>query len=290
MRASVILPAILAATVGALALVLPAAGTVTRTLGEPSTRAQRARTLGGGQLIEGPCPPRYPRCLAFTFDDGPEWSTTPRLLEMLAARRIRATFFVVGHRLDGPQPHHALNRRVLRDIVRQGHRVGNHTYRHVVLDGRRQETIDREIDDTAALITRETGQRPWLLRAPFGALATQRTIKAVFSRRYTPVYWQLDTEDWAVTSSRDVLRNFRRVLAESPRGGVVLMHDTRAWSVAAFPMILADIDRRNAELTARGEAPYRIVGLEDFWQPVRPEEGPRGLPLVRGRHRRPGPR
>ena len=54
-------------------------------------------------------------------------------------------------------------------------------------------------------------------------------------------------------------------------------------SVAAFPLVLAEIDRRNAALTARGEAPYQIIGLEDFWQPVRPDEAPRGLPLPRRR-------
>jgi len=285
MRPSVIALSLVAAALVAALGVAPAHGTWSRTLGEPAPRGARARTLGRGQLIEGRCPPQYPRCLAFTFDDGPEWSTTPRLLDMLEARRIRATFFVVGHRIDGDAPHHRLNRAVLRDVARRGHRIGNHTFRHIVLDGLRQERLDREIDDTARIITRETGQRPWLFRAPFGALASQRTIKAVFSRQYTPVYWELDTTDWAVNSSRAVLENFRRVLNESPRGGVVLMHDTRPWSVNAFPLILAEIDRRNARLVAQGEAPYRIIGLEEFYQPLRVTEAPRGMPLPR-QHRR----
>lgn len=279
---------LLATALCSLAVISPALGTVTRTMGDPTPRRVRLRTLRDGQLIEGPCPAQYPRCIAFTFDDGPEWSTTPRLLDMLAARHIRATFFVVGHRLQGPENHHRLNRLVLRDIARRGHRIGNHTHNHVVLDGLRPEAIAREIDDTAELIARETGGRPWLLRAPFGALASDRALKAVFSRRYTPVYWQLDTEDWNVTSARAVLLNFRRVLDESPRGGVVLMHDTRPWSVTAFPLVLNEIDRRNASLIARGEAPYRIVGLEDFWQPLGARELPRGLPLVRGRRTRVG--
>lgn len=270
---------------GALLGIAPARGTDTRTFGEPAPRGARARTLGEGQLIEGACPPRYPRCLAFTFDDGPEWSTTPRLLDLLEARRIRATFFVVGHRIDGEEPHHRLNRAVLRDITRRGHRVGNHSFHHVVLDGLRQTTLDHEIDDTAAIIARETGQRPWLFRAPFGALASPRTVKSVFARLYTPVYWELDTRDWSVNSARAVLENFRGLLDRHPRGGVVLMHDTRPWSVQAFPLILGEIDRRNARLSARGEAPYRIVGLEEFWQPLRETDTPRGMPLPRRRHR-----
>lgn len=286
MRPVAIALSLAATLLGAGLGIRPALGTVTRTVGEPALPGARARTLGRGNLIEGRCPPQYPRCLAFTFDDGPEWSTTPRLLDMLEARRIRATFFVVGHRIDGPQPHHALNRAVLRDIARRGHRIGNHTYQHVVLDDLGQRRLDREIDDTARIITRETGRRPWLFRAPFGALATQRTIKAVFSRQYTPVYWELDTLDWNVRSSRAVLDNFRALLDQYPRGGVVLMHDTRPWSVNAFPSILAEVDRRNARLIARGEAPYRIIGLEEFWQPMRNDEAPRGMPLPRRRRAR----
>ena len=284
-------PVVIALSLAAMALgaglgIRPAEGTSTRTLGEPSPPNARARTLGRGQLIEGRCPPQYPRCLSFTFDDGPEWSTTPRLLDMLEARRIRATFFVVGHRIDGEENHHRLNRAVLRDIARRGHRIGNHTFRHVLLDGLSQDALGREIDATARIIQRETGRRPWLLRAPFGELATQRTIKAVFSRQYTPVYWELDTVDWRVNSPRAVLENFRGLLDAYPRGGVVLMHDTRPWSVHAFPLILAEIDRRNARLVARGEAPYRIIGLEEFWQPLRNDEAPRGMHLPRRRRTR----
>ena len=80
--------------------------------------------------------------------------------------------------------------------------------------------------------------------------------------------------------------NFRGLLDAYPRGGVVLMHDTRPWSVHAFPLILAEIDRRNARLVARGEAPYRIIGLEEFWQPLRNDEAPRGMPLPRRRRTR----
>jgi peptidoglycan-N-acetylglucosamine deacetylase len=254
----------------------------------PARPSRGARDLGHGQLIEGRCPPSMPRCIAFTFDDGPECRYTPRVLDALDARGIKATFFVVGHRLDGDDAYHTANRAVLRDTLRRGHLIGNHTYHHVELDHLREAALSDEIDRTEALIRRATGQRAWLLRAPFGALLRQRTVDAVFSRGYTPVFWELDTRDWATPSVDAVVEGFRAALAESPRGGVVLIHDTHWWSVAALPRILAVIDRRNASLVAAGEAPYRFINLDALYQPLGTET-PRGMPLPRRHHHRDQP-
>ncbi len=224
------------------------------------------RDHAGGQPAVGGCGPNGSRhCLALTFDDGPDCTTTPRVLETLRAHGLHATFFVVGHRLDGDDPYHTRNRAVLRETYLQGHLVGNHSYHHVVLDGLRTEVLDDEIDRTAALITRATGHRPWLLRAPYGAFASARTVNSVYARGYTPVGWTLDTMDWSVDSPARVLQNFRAVLSSHPHGGVVLMHDTHPWSVAALPGILHEIEQRNAVLHASGGIPYEIVGLSEFF-------------------------
>ncbi|MBI5513150.1 MAG: polysaccharide deacetylase family protein [Deltaproteobacteria bacterium] len=238
-----------------------------------------------GPGYDGGCGLRGPRrCLAFTFDDGPDCHTTPAVLETLRRHRLRATFFVVGHRLDGDDPYHARNREVLREIVRDGHRVGNHTYQHVVLDGLRPERLAWEIDRTEALIRGVTGQRPSLLRAPFGALSTRRAVEAVHLRGYTHVHWDVDTMDWSVASADAVTQNFRQVLAYHPRGGVVLLHDTHPWSVRAFPQLLAYLSQTNRQARARGERPWELVGVEEFLP--RPEDpttpAPRGQPAAAG--------
>ncbi|MDB4931502.1 MAG: deacetylase, partial [Myxococcaceae bacterium] len=241
------------------------------------------RSLLGGQHIDGRCPPRTRRCLAFTFDDGPEIVTTPRLLDLLDAHRVRATFFVVGHRIDGDEPHHRAQRDLLREIVRRGHLLGNHTYHHVVLGNLRPSQIAFEIDRTGDLVQRATGRRPELMRAPFGMLTAPRSLGAVAARNLTPAYWMIDTHDWEVTSAEAVQARFRRELLEHPHGGVVLMHDTRPWSVRAFPLIMQVVARRNAELVARGEAPFTILNLDQFVVP-RGAEALRGAPLNLRRH------
>ncbi|MDP3218020.1 MAG: polysaccharide deacetylase family protein [Deltaproteobacteria bacterium] len=221
----------------------------------------------GGRLIGGGGCER--RCIAFTFDDGPNWETTPALLDTLDRRGIRATFFVTGHRLDGDGEVARRNREVLATEWRHGHLVGNHTYHHDLLDTMTEATLRFEIDRTEALIQGVLGERVWLFRAPYGALHHPRAVGAVFSRGYTPVFWAMDSSDWRVNTAEGVLANVRAELDRAPRGGVLLMHDTLPWSVAAFPLILDEIAARNAAFVARGEEPYEVVGLERFYEPLR---------------------
>lgn len=226
-----------------------------------SQRFRGGRLIGGGGCAR--------RCIAFTFDDGPNWETTPALLDALDRRGIRATFFVTGHRIDGDGEVARRNRAVLATEWRHGHLVGNHTYHHDLLDTMSEATLRYEIDRTESLIHGVVGERVYLFRAPYGALHHPRAVSAVFSRGYTPVFWAMDSSDWRVNTAEAVLANVRAELDRAPRGGVLLMHDTLPWSVAAFPLILAEIDARNTALLARGEEPYEVVGLEGFYEPLR---------------------
>lgn len=227
-----------------------------------------------GRLIRGYC---THRCIAFTFDDGPAWETTPTLLDTLDRRGIRATFFVTGHRMDGDGEVALRNRQILRREWDRGHLIGNHTYHHDLLDTMNDNTLRFEIDRTADLIHQTLGVRSWLFRAPYGALHHPRAVRAVFSRGYTPVFWAMDSNDWRVNTAEAVLANVRGELDRSPHGGVLLMHDTLPWSVAAFPLIVDEIEARNRALVARGQEPYQIIGLEELYEPL---IDPRAHPLV----------
>ncbi|MBI5513183.1 MAG: polysaccharide deacetylase family protein [Deltaproteobacteria bacterium] len=240
---------------------------------------------GHGRMIDGHCPPRR-RCVAFTFDDGPSWETTPRLLDELDRRGLPATFFVTGHRLDGRGEVARRNREVLQRTWARGYLVGNHTYNHDLLDTMNEAQLRFELDRTSALIEEALGTRVWLFRAPFGALHHPTAVRAVFSRGYTPVFWGMDSNDWRVNTPEGVLANVRAELERSPRGGVLLMHDTLPWSVAAFPLIVDELERRSAELVARGEQPYQVVSMEAFWQPLRTAPAPSRPPRPRRPRRR----
>ncbi len=236
-----------------------------------------AARFRGGRLMRGQC---ARRCIAFTFDDGPNWETTPRLLTTLGQRGLRATFFVTGHRLDGPGEVARRNRETLHAAWEQGHLIGNHTYRHDLLDTMDEARLTYEIDRTGQLIQGVIGERVYLFRAPYGALNHPRAVRAVFSRGYTPAFWAMDSRDWQVNTPEAVLANVREELARSSRGGILLMHDTLPWSVDAVPRILDEIEARNRDLLARGQEPYEIVGLERFYEALRPGNDPRRRPTA----------
>jgi peptidoglycan/xylan/chitin deacetylase (PgdA/CDA1 family) len=229
-----------------------------------------ARFRSGG-MIRGECARRP--CIALTFDDGPEFANTPRILDELDRHGVRATFFVTGHRMDGDGDVAERNRETLRDTFRRGHLVGNHTYHHDVMDTMSEATLNTEIDRTATLIREVIGQPTYLFRAPYGALHEQRAVHAVYSRGLTPVFWGIDSRDWAVHTPEEVLANVQAGLDATPRGGVILFHDTLPRTADALPLVFAEIERRNEARRARGELAYEFVGLEELWEPIASRRG-----------------
>lgn len=96
--------------------------------------------------------------VALTFDDGPDARWTPRLLDILRDRKVRATFFVIGENaLRHPE--------LLRRMEREGHAIGNHTYSHAALTKLSAEQIAEEVDKCDDAIARATGHRPEIGRA-----------------------------------------------------------------------------------------------------------------------------
>jgi peptidoglycan-N-acetylglucosamine deacetylase len=220
----------------------------------------------GGGLIRGHCARRP--CIALTFDDGPDFNTTPLILDELERHNVRATFFVTGHRIDGSGEVARKNREVLADTWRRGHMVGNHTYHHELLDTTEEPTLSRELDRTGELIEQTLGQRTYLFRAPYGALHHPRAVRAVYSRGLTPVFWEIDSRAWEARTDAELLSNVRAGLAARPRGGVILFHDTLPRTTRVLPHVFAEIERLNQARREQGQPVYEFVGLDELWQPV----------------------
>ena len=143
-----------------------------------------ASQLFGPSLI---APPR-PGELALTFDDGPNPLWTPRLLDLLSRRGVRATFFLVGSRA---QSHPAL----VRQILAAGHCIGNHSWSHRNLAMAPSSTIEDQLSRTNQTLAEITGAPPRFFRPPYGA---RRPATLAIARRLglTPVLWNAMTSDW----------------------------------------------------------------------------------------------
>lgn len=177
----------------------------------------------------------YTRCqvpgsvIAVTFDDGPHPEFTPRLLDTLKERNIKATFFLVGRSA-------AAHPQVVKRMVEEGHEVANHTWAHPLLTGYSTEGVSSQLKRAHDAIEKAGGVAPILYRPPYGGvrLGQRRSIQEQFG--YPTILWDFDPLDWQ--SPRSVQKVHDRVLAGTKPGSIVLLHDIHETTVNAMPATL----------------------------------------------------
>src|SRR5258708_91842 len=193
-------------------------------------------------LVHGP---PGARGVALTFDDGPDRRWTPVVLELLAARNLSATFFVVGRKVDD-HPH------IVRDIIARGHAVGIHSYEHDRLFALRgQRRVRRDLERAIASVERATGLRSRLFRPPIGQ--TNPVIARVAEEL------DLEVVGWSArgldglrrTPPETVASRIDRGLRD---GAIVLLHDAPETGdaeppgVRALPLVLDAIASRGLDV------------------------------------------
>jgi peptidoglycan/xylan/chitin deacetylase (PgdA/CDA1 family) len=172
--------------------------------------------------------PGVGRTVAITFDDGPSAKLTPQLLDMLKARGIHATFFVVGQNAaEYPD--------ILKRAVAEGHEIGNHSWSHPQLTRLSADGVAAQIEKTNAAIRAAIGHDPVVMRPPYGA--TNAKLDRLFNEKYgmKVILWSVDPLDWKYRNSARVEKS---ILEQTGPGGIILVHDIHATSVAAMPATL----------------------------------------------------
>lgn len=188
--------------------------------------------LLGYEALQADAPVDLPeqKLIALTFDDGPRRSTTTRLLDGLAERGVKATFFLIGCQI-------ADNEDVVRRMDREGHQIGVHTFDHVQLTELNQADFDTQVGTTRTLLKDLLGHNDFLLRPPFG-----KWDEGVRTRAGCPIIlWSIDPEDW---DDKNTARVVEEVVSQARDGSIILLHDIYAQSVDAALQI---VDRLHAE-------------------------------------------
>lgn len=208
--------------------------------GQPGHGHLGAPDASGGAGGPGEHAPRVNcakrKCIALTFDDGPG-PYTGKLLNILAARRVHATFFLLGSSVSH-QPN------LVRRISREGHEIGNHSYTHPDLTGLSTEEVEGELGKTQQAIYGALGRRPRLLRPPYGS-TDEHVLQVAKKMRMPQIFWTVDTLDWQIRESAPVAE---KATSHPGRGGIILMHDTRPTSVDAVPSIVDGLRRKGFAL------------------------------------------
>lgn len=184
--------------------------------------------------------------VALTFDDGPDPLSTPRFLGLLAARRIRATFFLLGREAQRSPD-------LVREIAAAGHEIGIHGWLHRPLLLRGLRATYDDFARARDIVADITGHQPILFRPPYGVMSTAAHIAA---RRLslTPVLWTCWGEDWTARATPESIH--QRVTADLDGGGTILLHDSDctsapgAWrpALGALPRILDACEQRGFQV------------------------------------------
>lgn len=172
--------------------------------------------------------------IAITFDDGPHPQNTPRLLDMLRARNIKATFYVIGRSVD-------LYPQIVRRTVAEGHEIGNHSHTHRLMTKLSDAEVRSEMNRCQDAVARASGVQPRTMRPPYGGLL-QRQRELVHSEfGYPTILWSVDPLDWKRPGPSVVTS---RILAGTTAGGIVLAHDLHSQTVDAMPATFDGLLRR----------------------------------------------
>lgn len=209
----------------------------------------------GSRLFgEGLTAPERPGELALTFDDGPNATWTPRLLNVLASHELQATFFLLGGRAKA-EPE------LVRRAAAAGHLIGNHSWDHPNLARSSSEVIREELRRTQDTLEQITGKAVKFFRPPYGArrpavfhIAREMGLKLVL--------WNAMTSDWSDPAAERIAHKLAQKidrLQQRGRAAIIVLHDgghrdpaaNRAASVAAAERLIE-----------RYEATHRFVTLE----------------------------
>lgn len=172
--------------------------------------------------------------IALTFDDGPSWEPTTRILDVLEAYGARATFFTMGYKA----------KTFAKQLVRESDlhcEVANHSYNHPKLTAISPAKIKKQISKTSKLVKKATGENTHLVRPPYGAYDDM-----VLEQIHAPaILWSIDTRDW---KTRDADKTVETVLENVKDGDIILMHDVYESTAEAVERLVPELMDRGYQL------------------------------------------
>lgn len=190
--------------------------------------------------------------LVLTFDDGPDETYTPQVLDVLSKYHVPAAFFLVGLNAEKNLP-------LVKRIYREGHEIGNHTFTHENVAKVSPERALLEMKLTRLLIECVTGHSTILFRAPYNAdsepTTSEEIIPVALARKqnYLDIGENIDPEDWQPGIKADEI--VKRVLSgiRQERGNIILLHDaggeTREETVKALKILIPELQKQGYHFT-----------------------------------------
>ncbi|SCW67006.1 Peptidoglycan/xylan/chitin deacetylase, PgdA/CDA1 family [Paenibacillus tianmuensis] len=186
--------------------------------------------------------------VALTFDDAPDTTFTPQVLDVLKKYQVRATFFLVGAQAEK-------HPEMVKRIVREGHVIGNHSYSHKLFTKLSDDLFQSQVLQTQQALKRLIGYSPHLLRPPYGEISESQLLWAS-EHGYRIVNWNVDSLDWKQLGQEKVISN---ILTNVKPGSIILQHSGGGpgqdlnGTVQALPTVIQTLKSRNLKMVTLPE-------------------------------------
>ncbi len=171
--------------------------------------------------------------VALTFDDGPHFSNTSRILDILRAHKIKCTFFLNGVCIEK-------NIDIARRIHDEGHEIGNHLYNHVNVRKLTYNKMFREISSCDKQIDRCGQKNTYLFRPPYGLYDLKILWYSLVYKKKI-VMWSYDCNDCFIKSENELLQAIDRFKISS--GDIILLHDDSKYIAPLLEGIISNVKR-----------------------------------------------
>jgi peptidoglycan-N-acetylglucosamine deacetylase len=186
--------------------------------------------------------------IVLTFDDGPDPSYTPQILDILDKHHIKGTFFIVGENA-------LLHPELVKRMHNEGHEIGNHTFTHPDVSSITPFQAKLELNANQRLFQQITGHSMTLFRTPYmddmeaNSKSELSPMLQAQEMGYTMVGEAIDSNDWQGLTSNEIVN---QVLNQLPEGNVILLHDAggdRSNTIEALPIIIEKLKERGYTFT-----------------------------------------
>ena len=199
------------------------------------------------------------KLVAITFDDGPHPIFTPQILDILAKYNAKATFFVVGNKVE-------LYPNVVQRLKKEGHEIANHTKSHIYNGNITSATLTTELEQTDGIIQRIAGNKPTLYR-PVGGLYNDLIINTAIKNGKMVILWSWhqDPEDWKRPPASRIARKITKGVQP---GNIILLHDwigseatKESQTVKALENVMEYLSQNGYECVTVSELLYRSTTI-----------------------------
>ncbi|QIB26774.1 polysaccharide deacetylase family sporulation protein PdaB [Caloranaerobacter azorensis] len=184
--------------------------------------------------------------IAISFDAAWGDQYTKQILDILDKYNVKTTFFLVGFWVDRYPD-------MVKEIVKRGHEIGNHSTNHHHMTKLSQEQIIKELKETEDKIKKITGKKTILFRPPFGDY-NDKLIRTCKNNGYYVIQWDVDSLDWKELGVEPVVD---RVLRNVKKGSIVLFHNNAKYVTKYLPIIIEKLQAKGYKIVPVSELIYK---------------------------------